>query len=294
MSGTARALVLSGGGTAGGAWMLGFLHGLREEGVALGDADLIVGTSAGARVGTLLAAGMVDQGVSMYRQSRVPEAKLLATSQDFATAALRVMAKATDRHEASRRIANLEPLGAGLVDGDARRRMVAAHLPADGWPRKRLVITAVDVRSGARITFNAGSGVALLDAVTASGALPGIFPLVSVNGARYCDGGVHSAYNADLAAGHDVVIVLTPIVPVMGLRTVLDAEIAALGQATVRTVVADAASLTAIGPNPLSGATAKAALNAGVMQAARQHAALKEIWNSRAGRPVQPVLRAAD
>jgi NTE family protein len=45
---TKRALVLSGGGTAGGAWMLGLIDGLRKHGVDLGDADLIVGTSAGA------------------------------------------------------------------------------------------------------------------------------------------------------------------------------------------------------------------------------------------------------
>ena len=51
MSGMGRAVVLSGGGTAGGAWMLGFIDGLREEGVDLTNADLIVGTSAGARAG---------------------------------------------------------------------------------------------------------------------------------------------------------------------------------------------------------------------------------------------------
>jgi NTE family protein len=278
MSGTTRALILSGGGTAGGAWMLGLLHGLREEGVDLGDADLIVGTSAGARAGTQLAAGIVDQGVSMYRQSRVPEVELFASLVDFGTAALSVQPETPDRHELSRQIANFGPLGAALADGDARRRMVAAHLPADGWPRRRLEITAVDAQSGARVTFNADSGVALLDAVTASGALPGIFPLVSINGTRYCDGGVHSPYNADLAAGHDVVVVLTPMVPVMNLRAVLNAEIAALGDATVRVVTADAASLAAIGPNPLSGTSAKAALNAGVIQAAREYSALREIW----------------
>ena len=65
MSGTARALVLSGGGTAGGAWMLGLIHGLREEGVDLGDADLIVGTSAGARTGAQLAAGILDGDLAL-------------------------------------------------------------------------------------------------------------------------------------------------------------------------------------------------------------------------------------
>lgn len=282
MSGMARALVLSGGGTAGGAWMLGLIHGLREEGVNLGDAELIVGTSAGARAGTQLASGIVDQGVSMYRQSRVPEVEVPVELQDFAVAAMRVLAEAPGRQEAAMRIANFGPLGTALADGDARRRMVAAHLPADGgWPGRLLEVTSVDAQSGARVTFGAGSGVTLLDAVTASGALPGVYPLVRINGRRYCDGGVHSPFNADLAAGHDVVIVLTPMALDANLRALLDAEVAVLGDARVWIITADAASLAAIGPNPLSAASAKAAVNAGVTQAAREQQTLKEIWHPR-------------
>lgn len=140
MSGTARALVLTGGGTAGGAWMLGFIHGLREEGVNLGDADLLVGTSAGARVGARVAAGIIDQGVSMYRQSRVPEIEAPVALQDFAAAVMRVLAEAPDRREAARRIANFEPLGGALVNEDARRRMVAAHAagPGGDWRSRPL------------------------------------------------------------------------------------------------------------------------------------------------------------
>src|SRR5688572_17337790 len=53
-----RALVLGGGGITGVAWELGVLSGLREHGVDLTDADLIVGTSAGAVVGAQLATGV--------------------------------------------------------------------------------------------------------------------------------------------------------------------------------------------------------------------------------------------
>ena len=35
--------------------MLGFIDGLRRDGVDLGEADLVVGTSAGARTGAQLA-----------------------------------------------------------------------------------------------------------------------------------------------------------------------------------------------------------------------------------------------
>src|SRR4051812_18275580 len=43
-----RALVLGGGGSSGNAWLLGVLAGLSASGLDVDDADLIVGTSAGA------------------------------------------------------------------------------------------------------------------------------------------------------------------------------------------------------------------------------------------------------
>ena len=46
-----RALVLGSGGIVGIAWEIGVLAGLAEHGVDLGEADLVIGTSAGAVVG---------------------------------------------------------------------------------------------------------------------------------------------------------------------------------------------------------------------------------------------------
>ncbi len=51
------AVVLGPGGPAGTAWMAGLAGWLRREGVDLGAAGLIVGTSAGAIVGAILASG---------------------------------------------------------------------------------------------------------------------------------------------------------------------------------------------------------------------------------------------
>jgi NTE family protein len=283
MSGNTRALVLSGGGTAGGAWMLGIIHALREEGVDLGDADLIVGTSAGARTGAALAAGGLDQAVAMYQRSQVPPLEVPVALEEFMAAVLRVMAETPGRQEAVRRIANFAPLGSSLVPEDDRRRMVAAHLPADAWPDKRLAVVAVDAETGLRAVFDATSGAGLLEAVLASGALPGVFPLVTINGTRYADGGVHSPYNADLAAGHDVVVVLSPVAPDPNLQALLDAEVAALAPATVYIIAADSASLTAIGANPLASQTAAAALAAGALQAGREQQNLKTMWNTRPG-----------
>jgi NTE family protein len=47
-----RALVLGGGGLLGTAWEIGLLIGLREAGTDLTSADLVVGTSLAASVGS--------------------------------------------------------------------------------------------------------------------------------------------------------------------------------------------------------------------------------------------------
>jgi NTE family protein len=131
MSGNTKALVLSGGGTAGGAWMLGIIDALRNHGVDLGDAELIVGTSAGARTGAQLATGVLDQGVAMYQRSEVPRLEVSLAFEEFVAAVTRIVAETPDRQEAARRIANLQPLGSRLgAEGD-RRRMVATD-PAGG------------------------------------------------------------------------------------------------------------------------------------------------------------------
>ena len=50
--------MLTGGGPTGYAWQIGLLKGLHDRGIELREADLIVGTSAGSRVGAMLRAGV--------------------------------------------------------------------------------------------------------------------------------------------------------------------------------------------------------------------------------------------
>lgn len=269
MAGTA--VVLSGGGYAGGAWMLGLIAGLRAGGVDLGAADLVVGTSAGGRTGAILTAGLLDRTVAMHRGGALPRLELPVTLPRFLAATAKIIAESNgDRLVASRRIANLEPLGGKLVDDADRRRVIAEYVPVREWPARRLVLTAVDAADGRRVTFDAASGVALHDALAATSALPGIFPLAAIGDRRYADGGLSSPYNADLAAGCESVTVLSPLPVTRYLRRVLEAETATLGDARLRVIVADRAALAAIGPDSLSIDAAPAALEAGMAQAKRE------------------------
>ena len=46
-------------------------------------------------------------------------------------------------------------------------------------------------------------------ALASSCSVPGVFPPVTISGIRYMDGGMRTALNADLAAGHDAVIAVS-------------------------------------------------------------------------------------
>jgi NTE family protein len=270
---------MSAGGPAGAAWIFGFLHASLHDGVDLGRADLVVGTSAGALAGAAFRAGLLDETVLRYRRSELPWFEYPATLDDYMAAATRAGDGAPSHTEAVRRVANLEPLGSELVPVDSMRAVVEVHLPLEGWPPGRLELTAVDADTGHRMVFDARSGVDLHDAVTASCTSPGMAQLVPINGRRYADGGVHSPCNVDLAAGSDDVIVLVPL-SIPDLEEKLDAEIEALGGANVYVTAADEASLDAMGANALSMETLQEALDAGAMQCRRQIDELRSFWNA--------------
>lgn len=274
-----HALVLSGGGNAGGAWMLGLIHGLRAHGVDLTRADRIVGTSAGARTGAVIAIDALDHVVELYRRSSVPPLDIPISLQAYGAAVRRILKETPDRRQATRRLANLEPLGPRLASAPDRRAMIAAHLPVDAWPDRDLSVTVADARTGERVVLDRMSPAGLREAVMASCALPGIFPLVTIAGTPYADGGLLSPFNADLAAGCEPVLVLTPVTLGPRLQATLDEEIAALGGVETRVVVPDERARAAIGPDPLVRRTAGSALDSGIAQAAREAAAIAAFWN---------------
>ena len=165
-----------------------------------------------------------------------------------------------------------------------RRAIVAARLPRAEWPDRPMIVVAVDAHTGELAAFDRDSGVDLVDAVTASTALPGLVPTVSINGARYIDGGVRSPDNADLASGYANVVVLSPLggrsqTPqgagqFEGLRrppewgTDLASQVEALRKqgSHVEVINPDADSRAAMGTNQMDPATRIPAARAGFTQ----------------------------
>jgi NTE family protein len=276
-------LVLAGGGVAGIAWELGVLRGIADTDPALAGqilaADVIVGTSAGSSVAAQITSGVAldDLYAAQLRletaeiEVDVDMEKLFA---DFGAA----MTGASGPEDAGRRLGAMA-LAAPTVDPAVRLAAVDARLPVKDWPKRNVLLPAVDAETGALALFTPESGISLVDAVAASCAVPGVWPPVAIGGRRYIDGGARSITNADLAAGAGRVLIIQPTLE--GAPRPwgnLDSEIAALAPAAVYVISADQASVDAFGTNPLSPSTRAPAARAGRAVGAAQAAGLAAVW----------------
>jgi NTE family protein len=287
------ALVLGGGGAAGNAWEIGIVAGLADAGFDMTEsADLVVGTSAGATAAaqvrsgitaTELLASVLSPPVRLAEQNREQPTSLpMATVFERMRAIGAAATSAADLRRA---------MGAFGLESDAilgpgaaqRRATVAARLPRPEWPDRPMIVVAVNAHTGEVAAFDRGSGVDLVDAVTASTALPGLVSTVSINGARYIDGGVRSPDNADLAEGYANVVVLSPLggrsgappegqfeglrrPPEWGMDLASQVEALRKQGSHVEVITPDADSRAAMGTNQMDPATRTPAARAGFAQ----------------------------
>jgi NTE family protein len=272
-----RALVLGGGGVTGVAWELGVLAGLADAGVDLSDADLVIGTSAGSVVAAQLTTGTELE--KLYA-AQLGDSAEIAARIGMATM-LRWAWAAVGRRNAQQvraRIGRMA-LAARTAPEAQRRAVIEARLPVHEWPRRRLLITAVDAESGEFTAFDRDSAVDLVDAVGASCAVPGVWPPVTINGRRYIDGGVRSAANVDLADGCERVVVLAPMTGGGGPIPTVAKQVGGLS-AKVTVVSPDPQARRAIGRNALDPARRAPAARAGREQAASVASAVAEVWSA--------------
>jgi NTE family protein len=110
-------------------------------------------------------------------------------------------------------------MGAAALETDVESHMsaqtqwratIAARLPSQLWPQRRMLIPAVDAHTGEPVVFDRHSGVDLVDAVAASTSNGFGVPPYSIGNRRYINGGYRRNENADLAAGYARVLVLSP------------------------------------------------------------------------------------
>jgi NTE family protein len=94
---------------------------------------------------------------------------------------LALRAEIGDPAELRRRIGALA-LTADTVPESDRLAVIRARLPMHDWPDGALAVLAVDAHTGEPCVFTRDSGVALVEALAASCAVPGIWPPVRILG----------------------------------------------------------------------------------------------------------------
>ncbi|GAA4484048.1 patatin-like phospholipase family protein [Rhodococcus olei] len=289
-----RALVLGGGGSTGNAWLIGVIAGLFDAGLDVTTADLTVGTSAGSTAAAQLAGATPTELLAAILAAAPPQRTgpvgsdagraPITAAADHMERTSTIIAAAEDAADMRRRI------GAAALDTDAAsdgsrhtrwRATVAARLPSQHWPRRAVLVTAVDARTGEPVVFDRHTGVDLVDAVAAS-CSSGVAYRIGDN--RYIDGGYRRNENADLAAGYGRVLVLSPFAgrsrhPLdwgMQLAAQVD-ELRARGS-RVETIFPDSDSEHMFGANAMDLSLRPPAARAGYNQGRVLAEPLTEFW----------------
>lgn len=289
--GANRTLVLGGGGIFFVAWQVAYLNGLKHAGVDLEHAELVVGTSAGSLVASIVTAGHLDRfSKKVNMLAKLPALmSALAPSQTFAPSQLRALEEfqaAQDNSPDTLRQIGHAALAASTPSAAETRRTLGLTIGLRGWPSQALRITAADCFTGERLVATHDLELSAVRAASASSAVPGIFapqPLLD----RFCmDGGVSgSGTHCDLVAGaqRTLVISLGAVLKTdIAMMTVppdnLDVELAGLAKAGTQAELRGPSDLDIT--RLMDPAAIPDALALGAAQAAVDGPALAKFWNA--------------
>jgi len=311
-------LVLGAGGVLGAAWMTGALACLQDRlPYALGDVDVIVGTSAGSVLTAALrchasvhdmVAWQRGEAAGPLRESMVlagedgplpPLPHLRLGSVPLAWTALiqphrvppLVAASALMPHGRGQHVA-VRTLVETLHRHHHHRLWAGRAGRAEPhWVDGQAWIAAVDYETGQRVLFGRPGAprASLPDAVVASCSIPGWYSPVDIGGRRYVDGGVRSDTSLDVLGGTDVqeVYVLAPMAsmqPGHTLQPHLRIE-RRIRQFITRSLVRQARALAAQGKRVTvltPGAEDLAAMGINLMDPRRRQAVLETSFRTSA------------
>ncbi|MER7555882.1 patatin-like phospholipase family protein [Nocardioides sp. NPDC126508] len=261
------AVVLGPGGVLGTAWLAGLAAGLRRKGFDLGKADLIVGTSAGAIVGAMLAAGRDLEGLATLPEADGEPA--VTTDPARLNEVFAVLGDpALDQATALARVGRLALAAETGAEGAYVARMERL-VGTREWPEDRMLIPAVAVDTGEPVVWDSSSGVSLATAVASSSAFPANAPPITIDGRRYMDGALRSGTNTDLAGDAETTIVIEPLAHLFPASTTPQPR-------TVRLVPDPAAQQTLGDPN--NRAEWSSAYRAGLRQADEAAELVAPVW----------------
>jgi NTE family protein len=267
-------LVLGGGGRQGDAWMTGLLAGLEDaHGYDLRECEYFVGTSAGSVVGARLAIGRrlrrpdtvrpdtSGVGSASGGQSPLPNwaaNSAMAIAAPFAQIGIRLGRAPGEK---------LRGAALRLVPSSASEALDFGGMFEQQFDG-RLRVVAVDRVAGRRVVFGSpGAPPATVEqALTASCALPLVFPPAVIAGRDYVDGAIWSTTNGDVAPAtrEAQVLIVAPMASLHGpfsapvraasrAALLLEASAMKTRGARARIITPDRSSAVSIGRDLMSG-----------------------------------------
>ena len=286
---TKRALAMGGGGTLGVAWETGLLAGLEGEGVSFGNADLILGTSAGSIVGSTIARGvsahmMAEMQMAAARQAaRSPAASGPAPDLSKVMAFFMRMPETGEPPvELRREIGEVSRTSQTIPEAQMLAQFATMGV-SGAWPKK-FACTAVDATSGEFKVWYEEDRVDFARAIASSCSVPGIFPPITINDRLWMDGGMRSGTNVDVAAGHERVLAVV-VIPMaladerMKARVSAESEVVTKAGGRFDMISPDAVTQEAFGPNLMDGTRRIQLIEQGMRQGKAEAARIKAFWN---------------
>ncbi|HEY81220.1 MAG TPA: patatin family protein [Caldilineae bacterium] len=238
------AIVLAGGGLTGAVYEVGALRAIDAMLVdrSVNDFDIIVGTSAGALVGSMLARGItpaemmrVLDGTSTSASRILPRHLFSLNTQEFLQKSLRFPITLKNaishylRHRNDMNVADIlwsltEALPSGLYDNRTLEQFMRGVWEEYGLSddfrdvQRELYVIATDLDTGKRVVFGAPSWrhVPISKAIAASSAVPLLYRPVRIDDQEFVDGAVRGNASLDIAieAGARLIVCINPLVPI--------------------------------------------------------------------------------
>jgi len=202
-----RAIVLGGGSEYMSSFLVGYFHALLKNGIDLRLADIVVGTSAGAVLGSALLGGRLDLFSAEFN--------LLA---DYP----KIMAKLVPTKKFSLSQERVMKMGLNARDGNpdtiqaiGHAAMAAKSIPSEKFQTNikvflgdmkdipgKMYITSIDCYTAERLVIAPDSGVSVVDACAASASAPGVTGPTWVKDRVCMDGSIGSTEtHCDIVAG---------------------------------------------------------------------------------------------
>lgn len=238
------ALVLAGGGITGATYEIGALQALDRffsGPFSVNDFDIIIGSSAGAFVGALLANGVkpvemffaLDEHTRSVRTMNHMDifypnfSEVIGRPLSFPWRLIRGCVRDLLKEREFNLYFYLESLNelfpSGLFSNERIEAYLRQNLTQPGRTndfrqlRCQLYIPATNLDTGERVVFGDAKhqDTPISKAVQASTALPIFYKPVEIDGQEYIDGAIRKSLHIDLALneGADLVICINPLVP---------------------------------------------------------------------------------